>query len=154
MLILFLAIDKERLEAAEAERAITEFSRKKELLMEHRQNLLKEIEQTRHSIQKKRERNSKSLTGIPDNLERSLERRALAAQASKNGPELAFWEEHLAMKLEGVKEDILRIVFSHVYESDWTRECSFTVDLSERDYKGTVHSSYLLMLQSSSVNQC
>jgi hypothetical protein len=40
------------------------------------------------------------------------------------------------MKLEGVKEDILRIVFSHVYETDWTRECSFTVDLSERDYKG------------------
>jgi len=40
------------------------------------------------------------------------------------------------MKLEGVKEDVLRIVFSHVYETDWTRECSFTVDLSERDYKG------------------
>jgi kinetochore protein Spc25, fungi type len=40
------------------------------------------------------------------------------------------------MKLEGVKEDVLRIVFTHVYETDWTRECSFTVDLSERDYKG------------------
>jgi len=81
-----------------------------------------------------------------------LERRALAAQASKNGPELTFWEEHLAMKLEGVKEDILRIVFSHVYESDWTRECSFTVDLSERDYKGIIY-PILLMLQSLIVNQ-
>ena len=68
--------------------------------------------------------------------DRSVERRALAAQASKNGPELSFWEEHLAMKLEGVREDILRIVFSHVYESDWMRECSFTIDLSEREYKG------------------
>lgn len=57
------------------------------------------------------------------------------------------------MKLEGVKEDILRIVFSHVYESDWTRECSFTVDLSERDYKGIYHPSHLLTLQSSSVSQ-
>jgi len=43
------------------------------------------------------------------------------------------------MKLEGVKEDVLRIVFSHAYETDWTRECSFTVDLSERDYKGIYH---------------
>lgn len=54
-------MDKERLEAAEAERSIAEFSRKKESLMEHRQNLLKEIEQTHQSIQKKRERNPKSL---------------------------------------------------------------------------------------------
>jgi hypothetical protein len=54
-------MDKERLEAAEAERSIAEFSRKKESLMEHRQNLLKEIGQTRQSIQKKRERNPKSL---------------------------------------------------------------------------------------------
>ena len=61
-----------------------------------------------------------------------------AAQALKNEPELTFWEDHLAMKLEGVKEDVLRIVFSHVYESDWTRECSFIVDLSERDYKGLI----------------
>jgi Chromosome segregation protein Spc25 len=73
-------------------------------------------------------------------LERSLERRALAAQASKNGPELSFWEEHLAMKIEGVKEDILRIVYNHVYESDWMRECSFTIDLTERNYKG-IHCS-------------
>ena len=69
-------------------------------------------------------------------LERSVERRAQAAQASKNGPELAFWEEHLALRLEGVKEDIIRIVFNHVNESDWTRECSFTMNLAERDYKG------------------
>jgi kinetochore protein Spc25, fungi type len=40
------------------------------------------------------------------------------------------------MKLEGVREDVLRIVYSHIYENDWMRECSFTIDLSERDYKG------------------
>ena len=71
-----------------------------------------------------------------DDVERSVERRALAAQAAKNGPELAFWEEHLAMKIEGVKEDVLQIVYSHISETDWMREYSFTVDLSERDYKG------------------
>jgi hypothetical protein len=49
-------MEKDRLEAIEAERSIAEFSRKKETLMEHRQNLLKQIEETRASIQKKRER--------------------------------------------------------------------------------------------------
>lgn len=49
-------MEKEHLEAVEAERSIAEFSRKKESLMEHRQNLLKQIDETRHAIQKKRER--------------------------------------------------------------------------------------------------
>lgn len=56
MLICCVAMEKERLEAVEVERSIAEFSRKKELLLEHRQNLLKQIEETRQSIQKKRER--------------------------------------------------------------------------------------------------
>jgi hypothetical protein len=54
-------MEKERLEAVEAERAITEFSRKKESLMEHRQHLLKQIDVTRQAIQKKRERMRSSL---------------------------------------------------------------------------------------------
>jgi hypothetical protein len=49
-------MEKDRLEAIEAEQSISEFSRKKETLMEHRQNLLKQIDETRQSIQKKRER--------------------------------------------------------------------------------------------------
>jgi len=49
-------MEKERLEAIEAERAIAEFSKKKESLMEHRQMLLKQIEETRQAIQKRRER--------------------------------------------------------------------------------------------------
>jgi kinetochore protein Spc25, fungi type len=74
-----------------------------------------------------------------DPLERSVERRVVAAQASKNGPELSFWEEHLPMKIEGVKEDVLRIVYNHISESDWMREYLFTIDLSERDYKGITY---------------
>ena len=49
-------MEKERLEAVEAERAIAEFTRKKESLMEHRGHLLKQIDETRQAIQKKRER--------------------------------------------------------------------------------------------------
>lgn len=50
------------------------------------------------------------------------------------------------MKLEGVKEDVLRIVYNHVYESDWARECSFTIDLSERDYKGKILAIFKLIV--------
>lgn len=130
-------MEKEKLEAVEAERSIVEFSRKKEALMEYRQSLMKQIEETRQSIQKKRERMFHKIYTDSYKLERSVERQALAAQASRNGPELSFWEDHLAMKLEGVKEDVLRIVYSHIFESDWTRECSVTIDLSEREYKGS-----------------
>ena len=49
------------------------------------------------------------------------------------------------MKLEGVREDVLCIVFNHVYENDWTRECSFTVDLSQREYKGNKQSILMLI---------
>jgi hypothetical protein len=49
-------MEKERLEALEAEKSIAEFTRKKEALAEHRQNLLKEIEDSRQAIEKKRER--------------------------------------------------------------------------------------------------
>jgi len=55
-------MEKERLEAVEAERAIAEFSRKKESLMEHRQTLLKLIDETRQAIQKKRERSMPMLS--------------------------------------------------------------------------------------------
>ena len=84
VLILFVAMDKERLEAAEAERSIAEFSRKKETLMEHRQNLLKEIEQTRQAIQKKRERN-------PNHSPPWLSFRTLFRKASSCGTGVQKW---------------------------------------------------------------
>lgn len=87
-------------------------------------------------------------------IERSQERRALAAQASRNVPELAFWEEHLAMKIEGVREDVLRVVFSHIKENDWTREYSFIIDLAERDYKSTTPGSHSLTKSSNVSRPC
>ena len=60
----------------------------------------------------------------------------LAAQSRKNEPELAFWEEKLAMKIQGVRQDLLRIGFTHINEDDWDQEYTFDVDLSSRDYKG------------------
>jgi kinetochore protein Spc25 len=50
------------------------------------------------------------------------------------------------MKIEGVKEDVLRIVYSHISETDWMREYSLTIDLSERDYKGATRPNCSLTL--------
>ena len=61
---------------------------------------------------------------------------ALAVQSRKNEPELAFWEEKLAMKIQGVRPDLLRVVFTHINEDDWDQMFTFDVDLSLRDYKG------------------
>jgi len=104
------------------------------MLTEHRQIMLNQIEETRQAIQRKRERIRNCIQHLI--LESSLERQALAAQASKNGPELSFWEEHLAVKLEGIREDALRISYTHINENDWMREYSFTIDLTSREYKG------------------
>jgi len=101
---------------------------------------MKRVKQSKRSV------NVACLCCRSDHVERSVERRALAAQESKNGPELSFWEEHLAMKIEGVKEDVLRIVYSHISETDWMREYSLTIDLSERDYKGATRPNYSLTL--------
>lgn len=57
-------MEKEHLEAVEAERAIAEFSRKKESLVEHRQYLLNQIDETRRAIHKKRERKRRRFSSI------------------------------------------------------------------------------------------
>lgn len=58
------------------------------------------------------------------------------AQARLNGPELAFWEAHLCLRIEGAgKEDRLRFIFSHLDEGNWEREAWFELDTARRDYR-------------------
>ncbi len=62
--------------------------------------------------------------------------RAEDAQSQLNAPELAFWEEHLCLRIEGAgKEDRLRFVFTHVDERQWEREAWFELDTERRDYR-------------------
>lgn len=57
-------------------------------------------------------------------------------QARLNAPELAFWEAHLCLRIEGAgKEDRLRFIFSHVDERNWEREAWFELDTARRDYR-------------------
>ena len=58
------------------------------------------------------------------------------AQARLNGPELAFWEEHLCLRIEGAgKKDRLQFIFSHLDDRNWEREAWFELDTARRDYK-------------------
>ncbi|OLL22310.1 Kinetochore protein spc25 [Neolecta irregularis DAH-3] len=117
-----VAIAKEREEVEEAEKTNAALHRKKEEMIERKQILTVQIEEGKIGIQKKREF-------------RTAERQTLACQSSKNTPELEFWEDHLGMKILGLKDDFLQIVFTHINEHDWQREYYVTLDLSERNYQ-------------------
>lgn len=63
----------------------------------------------------------------------------LSSQVTRNLPELAFWEEHLGMRIEGVGvADHLKIVYTHIIDSDWTKEFFFVVSMVTRDYESTL----------------
>lgn len=71
---------------------------------------------------------------------RAAERKILSSQASRNAPELLFWEDYLGMRIEGAGvTDHLKFVFTHIIDSDWTKEFSFIVNMVTRDYEGMNH---------------
>ncbi|KAG0636426.1 chromosome segregation protein Spc25-domain-containing protein [Tuber brumale] len=116
-------VAKEQQEAVEAERAIAEMDRKKQCKLEHKVHLVAQMEATQEAIRKKREI-------------RAEERKALSFQSSRNAPELAFWEDHLGMRIEGAGvTDHLRIVYTHIVDSDWSKEFSFIINMVTRDYE-------------------
>ncbi|KTW26748.1 hypothetical protein T552_02752 [Pneumocystis carinii B80] len=137
------AIEREKQEVIEAERSIAEFKEKKEVMMEKREYLLQKIQDISQTIQKKREF-------------RSNMRHMFIKQAAKDKPELEFWEEHLAMKIKGVKDDFLKIIFTHIDENDWMKEFYFIINLSKREYEVTECSPALATVHEivSKLNTC
>ena len=60
----------------------------------------------------------------------------LDAQARFNAPELDFWTDVLALRLEGTgRVDRLRFAFTHIDERDWEREAWFELCTERRDYE-------------------
>ncbi|QSL66040.1 hypothetical protein MERGE_003177 [Pneumocystis wakefieldiae] len=118
------AVEKEKQEVIEAERSIAEFKEKKAMMTEKREYLLQQIQ----------------------DIIRTNMRQMFIKQASKNEPELRFWEEHLAMKIKGVKDDFLKIIFTHIDENDWLKEFYFIINLSKREYEVTECSPSLAMV--------
>lgn len=61
--------------------------------------------------------------------------RALDEQARHNLPELQFWENCLAMRIEATGvDDRLRFLFLHIDERDAGRECWFDFQIGRKDY--------------------
>ena len=59
------------------------------------------------------------------------------AQAKLNDPELDFWVDYLCLRIEGIREDHLKFVFTHVEERDWNREYWFELSTMRPDYEVT-----------------
>ena len=59
------------------------------------------------------------------------------AQAKLNDPELDFWVDYLCLRIEGIREDLLKFVFTHVEERDWDREYWFELSTMRADYEVT-----------------
>ncbi|KAJ8099045.1 chromosome segregation protein Spc25-domain-containing protein [Lipomyces tetrasporus] len=113
---------REQQEVQETESSIAEFTRKKQDLTILRDAVVAQIRETQSLLDKKR-------------AERSVDRAKFLAQSSLNAPELAFWEQNLGMRIEGFKDDQLKIVYSLVSESSWNREYYVLVDLSDHEYE-------------------
>ncbi|KAK7207805.1 chromosome segregation protein Spc25-domain-containing protein [Myxozyma melibiosi] len=113
---------REQQEVLETEQSISEFTRKKQELAVLRDAVVKQISEVQQMLEKARE-------------ERSKERSKILAQSSLNAPELAFWEQNLGMRIEGVDDDYLKIIFTLISEANWDKEYYVVVDLTSVDYE-------------------
>ncbi|KAK9359498.1 chromosome segregation protein Spc25-domain-containing protein [Lipomyces starkeyi] len=112
----------EQQEVQETESSIAEFTRKKQDLTILRDAVVAQILEIQSILDKKR-------------AERSKDRAKFLAQSSLNAPELAFWEKNLGLRIEGFDDDQLKIVFTLISESAWSREYYVVMDLSDPDYE-------------------
>ncbi|GAA6013546.1 hypothetical protein JCM10207_004770 [Rhodosporidiobolus poonsookiae] len=65
---------------------------------------------------------------------KAKQRAAFAKQASRNGPELAFFEQKLGLKIRGKARDIVQFKFHNIDASSFPRTFSFDLDASKALY--------------------
>ncbi|GAO48592.1 hypothetical protein SAICODRAFT_24548 [Saitoella complicata NRRL Y-17804] len=119
------AIEKERLEKAEVESSIAQFSTKERSMRDSLTLFQRQIADTESAISKRR-------------AILAAERERLAKQKNKDEPEVAFFEEQLGLRIDRLTrrgEDHIRIVFNAVNERDPEREYWVLLDLSKQDYE-------------------
>ncbi|RKP08083.1 chromosome segregation protein Spc25-domain-containing protein [Thamnocephalis sphaerospora] len=115
-------LEKERVEANEVQMAISEFQVMQMTAQQRNEQLRQQIEATKAEIKRKRESVAEK-------------QRALREQGSLNQPELQFFEKALCLKVRGMTIDMIEFIFTHIHKDDHEREYSFTLDLTEREYK-------------------
>lgn len=117
------AVEKEREEADENERAIRELEQRKGNMQTYHSELDEQIQQLRRGLQQKSAAQAK-------------ERNAVIMQRAKGGPELSFWQENLCMTIDGfgVKDEI-GFTFSHLLQENEEKKFRIVLDLASREYK-------------------
>ncbi|CAE6464387.1 unnamed protein product [Rhizoctonia solani] len=120
---LMKTLKREQEEKAEAEAKLAEYNAQLKDVEENRAAVDAELEDLRSRTDKLK-------------LEKSQDLAKLEHQVALNEPEARALSDLLKWTVEGVQRDVLLIKFTHIDKSDWAREFSFVVDLSERTYKG------------------
>jgi len=69
-------------------------------------------------------------------LEKDKERSELKLRATQAAAELKLCEDHLQCVIEGIGQDQLLVRFFRIHRSDYDREFSFVLDVSNQAYKG------------------
>lgn len=116
-------VAKEEAETAEMEAAIAELASQRDSHLATKDNLKKQILEIQGQIETRLEA-------------QRAHANQLESQSRNNVPELEFWHNALCMRIDGAGEDsLLRIIFTHVDEKDYSKEGSFILDLRARDYK-------------------
>ncbi|KAL0260661.1 kinetochore-associated Ndc80 complex subunit spc25 [Diplodia seriata] len=114
---------KEAHETAEMHDAISTLNSRRDEQIARRDALKAEIAEIQGQIAAKREAQRDHA-------------RYLDSQARFNHPELAFWQDHLCMDVDGAgNNDRLKFSFTHINERDWEKEAFFELDTSHRDYR-------------------
>lgn len=118
-----VAREKEEREEKDAEGLVREMRMKERAKASYLAALEESIAELKSQVEKKV-------------AKREEKRRWLEKQASKNGPELQFWENILGMRIEGVEMGCLRIVFTNIHAKRWEREYEFVFRLDQKEYEG------------------
>ncbi|KAH7330641.1 chromosome segregation protein Spc25-domain-containing protein [Rhizoctonia solani] len=127
---LMKTLKREQEEKAEAEAKLAEYNARLKDVDENRAAVDAELEDLRSRTDKLK-------------LEKSQDLAKLEHQVALNEPEAHALGNLLKWSVESVQRDVLCIKFTHIDASDWTREFSFVVDLSERTYKVTTSTPLL-----------
>ena len=123
-------IGREAAETAELREAVTNLTNRKEASASVKQRLQAGIREIQSKIEARQQE------------QRAYDER-MEEQRRLNGPELRFWTDNLCMKIEACNEpngrmartnnsstDRLKIIFTHVDEANWEKECWFELEMS------------------------
>ncbi|CUA71367.1 Nuclear anchorage protein 1 [Rhizoctonia solani] len=121
---LMKTLKREQEEKAEAEAKLAEYEAQLKDVDENRAAVDAELEDLRSRTDRLK-------------LEKSQDMAKLEYQVGLNEPEAHALSDLLKWSVESVQRDVVCITFTHIDESDWAREFSFVLDLSDQAYKVT-----------------